>query len=107
MTDKPFTLDIDLVGLTVRDLNLTRDFFVNCLGWKQVGETQLSKVTLRHSHNLFRRAPSCPACSHLFLRLTTVCARPVFKPGAWMRKLVVVGTASPIKNRVQLTSRFI
>ncbi|EEA01898.1 Glyoxalase/bleomycin resistance protein/dioxygenase [Burkholderia sp. H160] len=38
MTDKPLTLGIDHLGLTVRDLNLTRDFFVQCLGWKQVGE---------------------------------------------------------------------
>ncbi|MEX3937329.1 VOC family protein [Paraburkholderia phymatum] len=38
MTDAPLTLGIDHVGLTVRDLNATRDFFVRCLGWKQVGE---------------------------------------------------------------------
>lgn len=38
MTDKALTLGIDHVGLTVRDLNITRDFFVSCLGWKQVGE---------------------------------------------------------------------
>jgi len=38
MTTKPLTLGIDHVGLTVRDLNLTRDFFISCLGWTQVGE---------------------------------------------------------------------
>ncbi|KVA30649.1 glyoxalase [Burkholderia cepacia] len=38
MANKPLTLGIDHVGLTVRDLGLTRDFFVNCLGWRQVGE---------------------------------------------------------------------
>jgi catechol 2,3-dioxygenase-like lactoylglutathione lyase family enzyme len=38
MTAKPLTLGIDHIGLAVRDLNLTRDFFINCLGWKQVGE---------------------------------------------------------------------
>lgn len=38
MTAKSLTIGIDHVGLTVRDLQVTRDFFVNCLGWKQVGE---------------------------------------------------------------------
>src|SRR5260370_4161889 len=38
MTDKPLTLGIDHIGLTVRDLSATRDFFINCLGWTQVGE---------------------------------------------------------------------
>lgn len=38
MADKPLTVGIDHVGLTVRDLGVTRDFFVNCLGWTQVGE---------------------------------------------------------------------
>lgn len=38
MSDKPLTLGIDHIGLTVRDLNLTRDFFISCLGWTQVGE---------------------------------------------------------------------
>lgn len=38
MTAAPLTLGIDHVGLTVRDLNVTRDFFINCLGWTQVGE---------------------------------------------------------------------
>ena len=38
MTTKPLTLGIDHLGLTVRDLKLTRDFFINCLGWTQVGE---------------------------------------------------------------------
>ncbi|TKC88805.1 glyoxalase [Trinickia terrae] len=38
MTAKPLTLGIDHVGLAVRDLAITRDFFVDCLGWTQVGE---------------------------------------------------------------------
>ena len=38
MTAKPLTLGIDHLGLTVPDLNVTRDFFINCLGWTQVGE---------------------------------------------------------------------
>jgi catechol 2,3-dioxygenase-like lactoylglutathione lyase family enzyme len=37
MTTQPLTAGIDHVGLTVRDLNATRDFFINCLGWTQVG----------------------------------------------------------------------
>ena len=32
------TAGIDHVGLTVRNLEATRDFFVQCLGWKIVGE---------------------------------------------------------------------
>ncbi len=32
MTVKSLTRGIDHVGLTVRDLNQTVDFFVNCLG---------------------------------------------------------------------------
>ncbi|WP_429256643.1 VOC family protein, partial [Paraburkholderia sp. GAS334] len=31
-TTKPLTLGIDHIGLTVRNLNLTRDFFISCLG---------------------------------------------------------------------------
>jgi catechol 2,3-dioxygenase-like lactoylglutathione lyase family enzyme len=38
MAGKPLTLGVDHVGLTVRDLALSRDFFVSCLGWTQVGE---------------------------------------------------------------------
>ena len=38
MTTQALTSGIDHVGLAVRDLNLTRDFFVECLQWKQVGE---------------------------------------------------------------------
>jgi catechol 2,3-dioxygenase-like lactoylglutathione lyase family enzyme len=38
MTANPLTLGIDHLGLTVPDLNVTRDFFINCLGWTQVGE---------------------------------------------------------------------
>ncbi|MEI6000457.1 VOC family protein [Paraburkholderia bengalensis] len=38
MTTQPLTAGIDHVGLTVRDLGLTRDFFVECLQWTQVGE---------------------------------------------------------------------
>ncbi|MGF6768022.1 catechol 2,3-dioxygenase-like lactoylglutathione lyase family enzyme [Paraburkholderia sp. GAS199] len=37
MTDESLTRGIDHVGLSVLDLNVTRDFFVECLGWKQVG----------------------------------------------------------------------
>lgn len=32
------TIGIDHLGLTVSDLELTRGFFVDCLGWKVVGE---------------------------------------------------------------------
>ncbi|MFM0325975.1 VOC family protein [Caballeronia glebae] len=32
------TSGIDHVGLTVRNLDATRDFFVQCLGWQIVGE---------------------------------------------------------------------
>lgn len=38
MTAQPLTLGIDHIGLTVRDLNLTRDFFVSCLGWIKIEE---------------------------------------------------------------------
>ncbi|MBP0588681.1 VOC family protein [Paraburkholderia sp. LEh10] len=38
MSTKPLTAGIDHVGLTVPDLSLTRDFFINCLHWTQVGE---------------------------------------------------------------------
>jgi catechol 2,3-dioxygenase-like lactoylglutathione lyase family enzyme len=38
MSGKPLTRGIDHLGLTVRDLNVTRDFFIQCLGWTQVGE---------------------------------------------------------------------
>ena len=38
MTVASLTRGIDHVGLTVRDLTQTKDFFVECLGWKQVGE---------------------------------------------------------------------
>ncbi|MBN3751960.1 glyoxalase [Paraburkholderia sp. Tr-20389] len=38
MTTQALTAGIDHVGLSVRDLNLTRDFFVECLHWTQVGE---------------------------------------------------------------------
>lgn len=38
MSDQPLTLGVDHIGLTVRDLNATRDFFIKCLGWSQVGE---------------------------------------------------------------------
>jgi catechol 2,3-dioxygenase-like lactoylglutathione lyase family enzyme len=37
MTTDSLTRGIDHVGLTVRDLKVTRDFFVDCLGWKEVG----------------------------------------------------------------------
>ncbi|SAK57720.1 Glyoxalase/Bleomycin resistance protein/Dioxygenase superfamily protein [Caballeronia pedi] len=32
------TAGIDHIGLTVRNLDATRDFFVQCLGWQTVGE---------------------------------------------------------------------
>jgi catechol 2,3-dioxygenase-like lactoylglutathione lyase family enzyme len=38
MDGKPLTHGIDHIGLTVRDQNLTRDFFIQCLGWGLVGE---------------------------------------------------------------------
>lgn len=38
MSTQAMTFGIDHVGLTVRDLQVTRDFFVDCLGWKQIGE---------------------------------------------------------------------
>ena len=38
MTGQPLTRGVDHIGLTVRDLNVTRDFFVHGLGWTQVGE---------------------------------------------------------------------
>lgn len=38
MDGKPLTQGIDHLGLTVRNLNVTRDFFIECLGWKLVGE---------------------------------------------------------------------
>ena len=38
MTGQPLTSGVDHIGLTVRDLNVTRDFFVHGLGWTQVGE---------------------------------------------------------------------
>jgi catechol 2,3-dioxygenase-like lactoylglutathione lyase family enzyme len=33
----PLTCGIDHVGLTVKNLVQTRDFFTECLGWKEVG----------------------------------------------------------------------
>jgi catechol 2,3-dioxygenase-like lactoylglutathione lyase family enzyme len=38
MTVSSLTRGIDHVGLTVRELAQTRAFFIECLGWKQVGE---------------------------------------------------------------------
>ncbi|HTJ94002.1 MAG TPA: VOC family protein [Pararobbsia sp.] len=38
MTTDVTTQGIHHLGLTVRDLAMTRAFFVDCLGWKQVGE---------------------------------------------------------------------
>lgn len=39
MTDQPseLTIGVDHVGLTVRQLEATRQFFCDCLGWKVVG----------------------------------------------------------------------
>ncbi|MFM0133069.1 VOC family protein [Paraburkholderia sediminicola] len=38
MDGKPLTRGLDHIGLTVRNLNVTRDFFIQCLGWSLVGE---------------------------------------------------------------------
>jgi catechol 2,3-dioxygenase-like lactoylglutathione lyase family enzyme len=38
MTPDVTTQGIHHLGLTVRDLATTRAFFIDCLGWKQVGE---------------------------------------------------------------------
>jgi catechol 2,3-dioxygenase-like lactoylglutathione lyase family enzyme len=38
MDGQPLTHGIDHIGLTVRNLNVTRDFFIQCLGWTLVGE---------------------------------------------------------------------
>jgi catechol 2,3-dioxygenase-like lactoylglutathione lyase family enzyme len=38
MDGKPLTHGIDHIGLAVRNLNDTRDFFIQCLGWNLVGE---------------------------------------------------------------------
>lgn len=38
MSNAALTQGVHHVGLTVRELYATRDFFVNCLGWSQVGE---------------------------------------------------------------------
>ena len=35
---KTGTCGVDHVGLSVRDLASTREFFCNCLGWRVVGE---------------------------------------------------------------------
>ncbi|HTR06207.1 MAG TPA: VOC family protein [Paraburkholderia sp.] len=37
MSETALTAGVDHVGLTVRDLAQTSAFFVDCLGWKQVG----------------------------------------------------------------------
>jgi catechol 2,3-dioxygenase-like lactoylglutathione lyase family enzyme len=37
-TMNPMTSGVDHVGLTVRDLDQTRRFFCDCLGWQVVGE---------------------------------------------------------------------
>jgi catechol 2,3-dioxygenase-like lactoylglutathione lyase family enzyme len=38
MAGKPLTHGIDHIGLAVQNLNDTRDFFIQCLGWNLVGE---------------------------------------------------------------------
>jgi len=38
MNSDAMTLGVDHVGLTVADLEASRRFFVECLGWKVVGE---------------------------------------------------------------------
>jgi len=37
-TDTALTTGFDHVGLTVADIELSRRFFVDCLGWKVIGE---------------------------------------------------------------------
>jgi catechol 2,3-dioxygenase-like lactoylglutathione lyase family enzyme len=37
MAAQSLTVGIDHVGLTVSNLETTRDFFVSCLGWREVG----------------------------------------------------------------------
>jgi len=38
MNDASLTFGVDHIGLSVPDLARTRDFFIRCLGWQQVGE---------------------------------------------------------------------
>jgi catechol-2,3-dioxygenase len=38
MSSASLTTGIDHVGLTVKDLGLTSAFFIDCLGWKKIGE---------------------------------------------------------------------
>lgn len=38
MNSSSLTVGIDHLGLTVKDLALTSAFFIDCLGWKKVGE---------------------------------------------------------------------
>ncbi|MGY3587012.1 catechol 2,3-dioxygenase-like lactoylglutathione lyase family enzyme [Bradyrhizobium sp. USDA 4341] len=40
LDDAPLTIGIDRVGLAVRDVALSRDFFCECLGWRTVEENQ-------------------------------------------------------------------
>src|SRR5258707_1183587 len=47
MDGKPLTRGLDHIGLTVRNLNVTRDFFIQCLGWSLVGERPRRQRTLR------------------------------------------------------------
>lgn len=37
MADNPSTCGVDHIGLSVRDLESTRGFFCDCLGWRIVG----------------------------------------------------------------------
>jgi catechol 2,3-dioxygenase-like lactoylglutathione lyase family enzyme len=37
MTDETSTCGVDHIGLSVRDLESTRKFFCDCLGWRIVG----------------------------------------------------------------------
>lgn len=38
MTTASLTSGIDHIGLTVKDIDTTSAFFIECLGWKKVGE---------------------------------------------------------------------
>jgi catechol 2,3-dioxygenase-like lactoylglutathione lyase family enzyme len=40
LDDAPLTIGIGHVGLTVRDVALSRGFFCECLGWRVFGENQ-------------------------------------------------------------------
>lgn len=98
MASKLLTFGVDHIGLTVRDLNLSRDFFMNCLGWKQIGERpdypaafvsdgqimltlwEVKNQTTRGAfdrktnvglHHLALRVPTEDALNEIFVRVST------------------------------------